>query len=167
MLDTLASDAYLAIEQGNYYLMTHATRRENVHVKSSLEAILAAVHRSTSRRATARKQLDAYVSALHVIVVDPIEEMLVLMANAKGVITDSGTVVEEDVPWRPIGADAQGHQRPQVYDCRSSVKRARAEEYPANEIFAKVEYLAGTTWEHGLGDGKTSRRRRRSRAPRP
>ena len=170
--DTLASDAYFAeraIERGNYYLMT-CHRRENVHIKSSLEAILrliaaadTPVYFTASYRT--QKQLDAYGLTVppNVIVVDPIgyEEMLVLMANAKGVITDSGTVVEETaVLGVPSVQMRKATERPQVYDCRSSVKfdPARAEEYPANEIFAKVEYLAGTTWEHGLGDGKASQR---------
>jgi UDP-N-acetylglucosamine 2-epimerase len=51
-------------------------------------------------------------------------------------------------------------ERPQVYDALTSVKfdPSEPEKYPVEEVFAKVEYLAGTTWEHGLGDGKASQR---------
>ncbi len=145
-------------------------RRENVHIRSSLEAIVqligaadAPVYFTASYRT--QKQLKEYGIDLppNVIMVDPIgyEEMLVLMANARAVITDSGTVVEETaVLGVPSVQMRKATERPQVYDCRSSVKfdPAAADEYPADVVFAKVDYLAGTTWEHGLGDGKASQR---------
>jgi hypothetical protein len=51
-------------------------------------------------------------------------------------------------------------ERPQVYDCGSSVKYdpALPEEYDAEQIFAKLEWLRGQTWDHKLGDGKASER---------
>jgi UDP-N-acetylglucosamine 2-epimerase (non-hydrolysing) len=96
-------------------------------------------------------------------VVDPIgyEEMLCLMANARGVITDSGTVVEEacvlEVPSLQMRASTE---RPQVYDVGSSVKfdPAAAARYPAAQVFAKLESLVGRRWTHTLGDGRASRR---------
>jgi UDP-N-acetylglucosamine 2-epimerase (non-hydrolysing) len=170
--DAMASDEFFAergIERGNYYLMT-CHRRENVHIRSSLEAILdligqadAPVYFTASYRT--QKQLQEYGLTLpeNVIMVDPIgyEEMLVLMAYGKGVITDSGTVVEETaVLGVPSVQMRKATERPQVYDCHSSVKfdPARAAEYPAEGIFRKVNYIAGTTWDHGLGDGKASQR---------
>lgn len=170
--DRLATPAFFeerGIGRGDYYLMT-CHRRENVHIRSSLEAIVqligaadAPVYFTASYRT--QKQLAAYGIALppNVIVVDPIgyQEMLVVMANAKGVITDSGTVVEETaVLGVPSVQMRKATERPQVYDCRSSVKfdPARPEDYPADEVFAKLDYLAGTVWDHGLGDGKASQR---------
>jgi UDP-N-acetylglucosamine 2-epimerase len=170
--ERLASPAFFAdrrIERGRYYLMT-CHRRENVHIRSSLEAIVsligvadAPVYFTASYRT--QKQLAAYGIDLpqNVIMVDPIgyQEMLVLMANARGVITDSGTVVEETaVLGVPSVQMRKATERPQVYDCRSSVKfdPARPDDYPGAEVFAKVDYLAGTTWEHGLGDGRASQR---------
>jgi UDP-N-acetylglucosamine 2-epimerase len=170
--DAIASEQFFAergIEQGNYYLMT-CHRRENVHIRSSLQAILrlvgvsdAPVFFTASYRT--QKQLDEYGLSLppNVIMVDPIgyDEMLVLMANAKGVITDSGTVVEETaVLGIPSVQMRKATERPQVYDARTSVKfdPAEADEYPADEVFAKLNYLASTTWDHGLGDGKASQR---------
>src|SRR5262249_41977697 len=140
------------------------------HIRSSLEAIIdligaadAPVYFTASYRT--QKQLDAYGIELpsNVITVDPIgyDEMLALMVNAKGVITDSGTVVEETaVLGVPSVQMRKATERPQVYDCRSSVKfdPAEPESYPVDEVFAKLRYLAGTTWEHGLGDGKASQR---------
>lgn len=157
------------ISRGAYYLMT-CHRRENVHIRSSLEAIVRLIGAAdtpvffTASYRTQR-QLTNYGIELptNVIMVDPIgyEEMLVLMANAKGVITDSGTVVEETaVLGVPSVQMRKATERPQVYDARTSVKFDPAEPnaYPIDEVFAKVEYLAGTTWEHGLGDGKASQR---------
>src|SRR5262245_16391703 len=95
--------------------------------------------------------------------VDPIgyEEMLVLMVNAKRGSTDSGTVVEETaVLCVPSVQMRKATERPQVYDARSSVKfdPAEPEAYPVEDVFSKVDYLAGTTWEHKLGDGRASER---------
>jgi UDP-N-acetylglucosamine 2-epimerase len=158
-----------SLEPGRYYLMT-CHRRENVHIRSSLEAIVrligaanAPVYFTASYRT--QKQLTDYGIDLpsNVIMVDPIgyDEMLVLMANAKGVITDSGTVVEETaVLGVPSVQMRKATERPQVYDARSSVKfdPAEPDAYPAADVFAKVEYLWGTTWEHNLGDGRASQR---------
>ena len=51
-------------------------------------------------------------------------------------------------------------ERPQVYDCGSSVKYdpARPDDYPAARVFAKLENLHGKTFDHGLGDGHASER---------
>lgn len=170
--DAMASDEFFrerGIERGNYYLMT-CHRRENVHIRSSLEAILrligkadAPVYFTASYRT--QKQLEAYGLELpvNVIMVDPIgyEEILVLMYNSKGVITDSGTVVEETaVLGVPSVQMRKATERPQVYDCGSSVKfdPARADEYPADVVYAKLDAIRGRKWEHGLGDGHASER---------
>ena len=51
-------------------------------------------------------------------------------------------------------------ERPQVYDCRSSVKLdpSRPDLYPASEIMRKLDSIVGTTWQHHLGDGASSDR---------
>ena len=91
------------LERGNYYLMT-CHRRENVHIPSSFAAILnlaAAAKRTVYFPASYRTQKVIRQTGLtvppNVIMVDPIgyEEILCLMVNSRGVITDSGTVVEE------------------------------------------------------------------------
>lgn len=158
-----------SLERGQYYLMT-CHRRENVHIRSSFENILALL-RNTDRKVyfaasyRTQKVLKEYGLTLpdNVIMVDPIgyQEMLVLMVNSRGVITDSGTVVEEtcvlQVPSLQI---RKATERPQVYDVGSSVKYDPAEpwRYPQNVMLHKLENLYGKTWEHRLGDGKASER---------
>jgi UDP-N-acetylglucosamine 2-epimerase (non-hydrolysing) len=95
--------------------------------------------------------------------VDPIgyEEMLCLMVNSRGVITDSGTVVEETCMLQvPSLQMRKSTERPQVYDVGSSVKfdPSEPEKYPAASVYAKVESLYGKTWQHTLGDGRSSER---------
>ena len=61
----------------------------------------------------------------NVLIVDPIgyEEILCLMVNSRGVITDSGTVVEETCVLQvPSLQMRKSTERPQVYDVGSSVK---------------------------------------------
>jgi len=99
----------------------------------------------------------------NVILVDPVgyDEILALIVNSRGVLTDSGTVVEETcVLGVPSVQMRKSTERPQVYDARSSVKfdPAETEKYPAREIFRKLESLRGGEWRHALGDGRSSGR---------
>jgi UDP-N-acetylglucosamine 2-epimerase (non-hydrolysing) len=168
----MASPAFFrerGIARGEYYLVT-CHRRENVHDPFNLTNIvklLGATDRKVFFTASYRtqKQLKEYGLTLspNVIMVDPIgyDEMLVLMANARGVITDSGTVVEETAVLQvPSLQMRRATERPQVYDCGSSVKfdPSRPERYPTDLLLHKLESLHGKTWVHGLGDGKASER---------
>ena len=157
------------LEKDNYYLMT-CHRRENVHVPETFNAILnlvAATPRTVYFPASYRTQkvlreMDLSVPK-NVLMVDPIgyEEMLCLMVNSRGVITDSGTVVEETcVLHVPSIQMRKSTERPQVYDVGSSVKFDPEEpgQYPASEVFRKLEALYGKKWVHTLGDGKSSKR---------
>lgn len=157
------------IEKGEYYLMT-CHRRENVHIRESFKSILdligytgRKVYFTASYRT--QKVLKDYGYKLpgNVIMVDPIgyTEMLVLMANARGVITDSGTVVEETCVLQvPSLQMRKSTERPQVYDAHSSVKfdPAQAAKYPFDAVYRKLESLYAKRWKHGLGDGKASER---------
>ena len=157
------------LERGNYYLMT-CHRRENVHIPSSSAAILnlaAAAKRTVYFPASYRTQKVIRQTGLtvppNVIMVDPIgyEEILCLMVNSRGVITDSGTVVEETCVLQiPTLQMRKSTERPQVYDVGSSVKfdPAEPEKYPADVVLRKLEALYGKTWPHTLGDGKASQR---------
>jgi UDP-N-acetylglucosamine 2-epimerase len=157
------------IEPDEYYLMT-CHRRENVEepeVLSNIVDFLREVRRSVYFPASYRTQrnLEAFRLELpaHVTMIDPIgyDELLALMANARAVITDSGTVVEEtailQVPSLQI---RRATERPQVYDCGSAVKfdPSRPEQYPSGVLLAKLEWLHGRAWSHGLGDGRSSDR---------
>ena len=170
--DQMASDNFFkqrGIKRDEYYLMT-CHRRENVHIRESFENILNlldATDRKIFFAASYRTQkvLLEYELKLpdNVIMVDPIgyQETLVLMVNSRGVITDSGTVVEEtcvlQVPSLQI---RKATERPQVYDAGSSVKYdpTQPDRYPHDIIFHKFEDLFGKKWEHNLGDGKASER---------
>jgi len=170
--DQIATTSFFTnrkIEKGKYYLMT-CHRRENVHIRSSFEKVIELIG-YTDRKVyfpasyRTQKVLKEYGLALpkNVIMVDPIgyTEMLVLLTNSRGAITDSGTVVEEtcvlQVPSLQI---RKSTERPQVYDARSSVKYdpSTPEQYQLATIYEKLESLYGKTWTHGLGDGKAAAR---------
>ena len=145
-------------------------RRENVHIRESFENILNLLgHTKRKIYFTAsyrtQKVLKEYGLSLpdNVTMVDPIgyQEMLVLMVNSRGVITDSGTVVEETCVLKvPSLQIRKATERPQVYDAKSSVKfdPTQPDSYPHELIFQKFENLYGKHWEHDLGDGKASER---------
>ena len=170
--DQLVTDKFFAqrgLQRNQYYLMT-CHRRENVHIRSSFENILALLEKSNHTiyfpaSYRTQKVLKEYGLSLpdNVIMVDPIgyQEMLLLMVNSHGVITDSGTVVEEtcvlQVPSLQI---RKATERPQVYDAGSSVKfdPTQPKRYPHEVVYKKFENLYGKTWEHNLGDGKASER---------
>lgn len=170
--DQMATDDFFSsrgIKRGEYYLMT-CHRRENVHIRESFENILDLLSKTERKiyfTASYRTQkvLNDYQLYLpgNVIMVDPIgyHEMLVLMVNSRGVITDSGTVVEETCVLQiPSLQIRKATERPQVYDVGSSVKfdPTQPYKYPYDLIYQKFENLYGKTWDHNLGDGKASER---------
>ncbi len=168
----MATDEFFrsrGIEKGSYYLMT-CHRRENVHIPASFRAILDLVAKAPhnvyfpASYRTQKVLRDAGWSVPpNVLMCDPIgyEEILCLMVNSRGVITDSGTVVEETCVLQiPSLQMRKSTERPQVYDVGSSVKfdPAEPEKYPAAEMFRKLESLYGKKWPQTLGDGKSSQR---------
>ena len=170
--DDMATSSYFAergIEKNQFYLMT-CHRRENVHIRQSFKNILDLVG-SADRKIyfpasyRTQKVLREYKFSLpsNVVMVNPVgyTEMLVLMVNSRGVITDSGTVVEETCVLQiPSLQMRRATERPQVYDVGSSVKfdPAEADRYDHSRFFGKLEGLYGRTWENPLGDGKSSER---------
>lgn len=170
--DRMATSSFFTergIEKNQYFLMT-CHRRENVNIRSSFENILSLIG-YTDRKiyfpASYRTQnvLKEYGLSLpkNIIMVDPIgyTEMLVLVVNSRGVITDSGTVVEETCVLQvPSIQMRKATERPQVYDAGSSVKFDPAEpnKYDFDMVINKFEDLYGKKWEHKLGDGKASER---------
>ena len=170
--DAMATPEFFAqrgIRRGEYYLMT-CHRRENVQATAPLNAILRLIGRAPRRvffpaSYRTQKQIRAagHVLPGHVVMVDPIgyEEMLCLTVHSRGVITDSGTVVEEACVLQiPSVQMRRSTERPQVYDAGASVKfdPAEPERYPADEVFRKLEGLYGKAWVQPLGDGKSSER---------
>jgi UDP-N-acetylglucosamine 2-epimerase len=170
--DALASDDFFAergLERDRFYVMT-CHRRENVEEPEPLRAILDLVGHSkwpiyfpASYRTQRRLEQFGLDLPRNVTMVNPIgyRELLALLGNSRGGITDSGTVVEETaIIGVPSLQLRTATERPQVYDCGSSVKFApdRPEDYPFDQVFGKLERLHGKRWEHGLGDGRASER---------
>ena len=170
--EQLADDEFFAsrgVERDKFFLMT-CHRRESVEDPRPLSAILELISHSpwpiyfpASYRTQKRlKDFDLELPA-NVTMVDPIgyQELLALLGNSRGALTDSGTVVEETaVIGVPSLQIRKATERPQVYDCASSVKfdPDRPEDYPAEAAFAKLDALYGKTFDHGLGDGHSSER---------
>ena len=167
----LATPGFFAgrgITKSEFYLMT-CHRRENV-CASSLRSILELVSqapRCVYFPASYRTQKAISAIGLSVpsnlIMVDPIgyEELLCLLVNSRGVITDSGTLVEEACVLQiPSVQMRKSTERPQVYDVGSSVKfdPAEPDKYPAARVYRKLEGLFGKHWSHNLGDGRSSER---------
>lgn len=157
------------IIKNEYYLMT-CHRRENVTNRTKLQDIIDFVG-STKRTVLflagyrTQRQIKEFGIFLprNIIMSDPVgyDEMLTLLTHSRGVITDSGTLVEESAILQiPSIQMRKSTERPQTYDCRSSVKfdPSRAKNYDYENIFSKLENLFGTSWNHGLGDGLASER---------
>jgi UDP-N-acetylglucosamine 2-epimerase len=170
--EALVSDDYLqahGVERDAFYLMT-CHRRESVEDPAPLSAILDLIAESpypiyfTASYRTQQRLKDFNLTLpSNVTMVDPIgyRELLALLGSSRGALTDSGTIVEETaVIGVPSLQIRKATERPQVYDCGSSVKfdPARPGDYPADQVFGKLERLHGQTWEHGLGDGHASER---------
>lgn len=170
--DEMANDAFFeekGLKRGIYYVLTWH-RRENVHDKDSVLAIINLLKNSlypiyfpaSYRTQKALKEMNLKLPD-NVIMVDPIgyEELLTLMVNSRGVISDSGTVVEEcSILQIPCIQMRRSTERPQVYDVGGCVKfdPTNPNKYPEEIVFKKLESLYGKKWQHILGDGKTSQR---------
>ena len=170
--EAYANDQFFAergIERDAFYLMT-CHRRESVESPGPLRAILDLIAQSpwpiyfpASYRTQKRLVDFGFSLPDNVTMVDPIgyKELLALLANSRGSLTDSGTVVEETaVIGVPSMQIRKATERPQVYDCGSSVKfdPDRPQDYPAKDAFVKLDRLYGRSFDHGLGDGHASER---------
>jgi UDP-N-acetylglucosamine 2-epimerase len=167
-----ASEDFFAdrqLDRDRFYLMT-CHRRESVESPQPLKAIMDLIAQSpwpvyfpASYRTQQRLKDFSIDLPPNITMVDPIgyRELLALLINSRGALTDSGTVVEETaVLGVPSLQIRKATERPQVYDCGSSVKfdPSRPTDYPAPEIFAKLDSLHGRTFDHGLGDGHAAER---------
>ncbi len=167
--EKLASPAFFStrdIEAGQYYVLTWH-RRENVHEDKSFaairELIASAPHPvyfpASYRTQKVLKELGGAPANVHVV--DPVgyKEFLVLMTHARGVITDSGTVVEEtSILGVPTVQMRHSTERPQVYDAGGCVKFDPTSPRPAHEVYDRLEKLRERKWKHTLGDGRASDR---------
>ena len=157
------------IERGQYLLLT-CHRRENVHDLGSLHRILGLA--ATSDRPVyfpasyrTQKAIAGYRLTVppNFVVVDPVgyDEFLLLMTSARGVLTDSGTVVEEACILQvPAVQLRRSTERPQVYDVGACVRFDPTDPIgsPFEATLQKLEQLRGRQWANPFGDGTASQR---------
>ena len=169
--DLSALLAGYGIASGQPFLAMTSHRRENVENPDSLGQIMALAGEAgvpvafpaSYRTQRTLQEFDVHVPS-NVSISDPIgySELLELMVHSSGVLTDSGTVVEEAaVLGVPTIQMRTATERPQVYDCGSSVKFDPHAELSAEERAEILEGLSrrtGEAWTHTLGDGKASER---------
>lgn len=155
----------------NGFILATIHRRENVeneHVLQNIFSLMASSEYKIIFPASYRTQkqivnFDLKIP-INVMMIDPIgyKEMLALMSNSFAVLTDSGTVVEETcVLGVPSIQVRKSTERPQVYDCGSSVKfdpTSGENVYNFTKIWAKTNKIKSVKWSHNLGDGKSSER---------
>ena len=146
-------------------------RRENVETEKSLRNIMQlagstgtpVVFPASYRTQKSLQRIGVNVPS-NVRMIDPIgyAELLELMDSAAAVLTDSGTVVEETaVIGVPSIQMRSSTERPQVYDCGSSVKfdpHAEHDEASRHAVISEAFSRSGSDWDHGLGDGRASER---------
>ena len=90
---------------------------------------------------------------------EPIDykSFLALTLFSKGVITDSGTVVEEAcILGIPSIQMRHSTERPEVYDVGASVKFDPVRDYDYQEIYKKLSKLHDRSWTQPFGDGHAS-----------
>jgi len=161
----------LKVKYGVYdqeYFVLTCHRRENVESKGALENIFKlAAHCNKKVLFPAGYRTQKMISELgvslpkNVVLVDPVGylELLELLMKSNGVLTDSGTVVEEAaVLGIPSVQMRTATERPQVYECGASIKFDPFSSINHNEIISKLLYFGNSKWVHPFGDGKASYR---------
>ena len=166
----LASENFFTkrgLKRNEFFLLTWH-RRENVNIKESVNSIINLLKSSpykiyfpASYRTQKMLKTNKISLPKNVILDNPIgyHDFLALAVNSRGVITDSGTVVEETAILNiPSLQMRKATERPQTYDCKSSVKfdPSNPKKYPHAIIFKKLSKIFEKKWRHNLGDGKSS-----------
>lgn len=155
------------VESGEYLVMT-CHRRENVENKSSLINILDLAKISGKKVLffagyRTQKMLKQFNLDLpdNVLLYDPIGylEILELINSSCGVLTDSGTIVEEAaIIGIPTIQMRKATERPEVYEFKASIKFDPDTQTNFVETIEKFNSLVGSNWTHVFGDGRASYR---------
>lgn len=158
------------ITSGNYFVMT-CHRRENVESDKALinimnlaasakdKVIFPAGYRTQRELKSRNIQVPQNVE-----LIDPIgyQELLELIVDSKAVLTDSGTVVEEtSVLLVPSIQMRTATERPQVYDCGSSIKfdpHSQHKDSEYEKVISAALRRSNSSWSHPFGDGTSSKR---------
>jgi UDP-N-acetylglucosamine 2-epimerase (non-hydrolysing) len=155
------------LKNRDFFVMT-AHRRENVENHIALKNILNLAEAATHpvifpASYRTQKMISAFELTLpnNVIQVDPIGylELLEIMYISKGVLTDSGTIVEEAaILGVPSIQMRTSTERFQVYTCGASIKFDPFNPPSENLTIDKLLNLQNTKWQHPFGDGRASYR---------
>jgi UDP-N-acetylglucosamine 2-epimerase (non-hydrolysing) len=155
------------VEKKNYYVMT-SHRRENVEDLRSLTSILDLAAECNNPVLFAagyrtQKMISEFGIKLskNIKLFDPIGylELLELMIHSNGVLTDSGTVVEEAcILGIPTIQMRRSTERPEVYIVGSSIKFDPASDQNHKAVLNRFYELIPGSWKHTFGDGKASYR---------
>lgn len=155
------------LEPRNFLVMT-CHRRENIEISGSLEAVLRLAGAASCPVVfpagyRTQRMLQHHGLALppNLRLVDPVgyEELLLLLSRSRGVLTDSGTLVEEACVLQvPCVQMRTSTERPQVYDAGGCLKYDPLQPAEPRNVITDLENLAGKSWEHRLGDGQASER---------
>ena len=110
-----------------------------------------------------QKQIKKYGVSIskQIILVDPIGylELLELINISQGVLTDSGTIIEEtSILGIPSIQMRKSTERPQVYNFGSAIKFDPFGRKDIKEVIHDFRNLKAKGWRHEFGDGKASYR---------
>jgi UDP-N-acetylglucosamine 2-epimerase (non-hydrolysing) len=165
-LKKLLSEKY-NITDTQFIVMT-CHRRENVENSAALRSILDLVSTSSlpvlfPAGYRTQKMINQFNLNLpsNLVLVDPIGylELLELLKASSGVLTDSGTIIEEAaVLGVPSIQMRSATERPQVYSCKASIKFDPFEPHESSNFIERLLAMRGESWEQPFGDGKASYR---------
>ena len=143
-------------------------RRENVENEYSLKKILELANSFNKKIVfpagyRTQKQINLFGLSIpkNVTLVDPVGylELLELIFASKGVLTDSGTIIEEAaILGIPAIQMRKSTERPQVYEFGSAVKFDPNSNSLPMEAINKFSKIKAGSWQHSFGDGKASYR---------
>lgn len=158
------------VTPNNFWLMT-CHRKENVESEKALRRIIALAGAAEEKvvfaagyRTQARIREFKIDVPANIVMTDPIGyiELMELAVESIGILTDSGTIVEEAAVLNvPCLQMRTATERPQVYDFGGSTKFDPLEH---NDPYFAIDYLNNVRarrtfeWKHELGDGKASAR---------
>jgi len=165
-LKKLLAEKYNLID--SRFLVMTCHRRENVENITALQSIFKLVSSTQLpvlfpagyRTQKMIKLFDLNLPS-NLILVDPIGylELLELLTASSGVLTDSGTIVEEAaVLGVPSIQMRTATERPQVYACGASIKFDPFEKHSVMDFIERLLALSGKDWDQPFGDGKASYR---------
>jgi UDP-N-acetylglucosamine 2-epimerase (non-hydrolysing) len=150
------------------FLVMTCHRRENVENEYSLTKILELAGSFNKKIVfpagyRTQKQINLFGLSIpkNVTLVDPVGylELLELIFASKGVLTDSGTIIEEAaILGIPAIQMRKSTERPQVYEFGSAVKFDPNSNSLPMEAINKFSKIKAGSWQHSFGDGKASYR---------